>query len=81
MLQDTARGRSSAKAPNLMSTEDIQQVHKLSMRNRQEVLGSYICGCFYCLADIHPEEITVWWYDDAQGVSRQPCAQSVESTV
>ena len=53
-----------------MSPEDIQQAHKHSIRNRQEVLGSYICGCFHYLADFYPKEITVWWGDDTQGIGQ-----------
>lgn len=53
-----------------MNSEDIKKAHKHSMRNRQEVLGSYICGCFHCLADFYPEEILGWWDDDAQGIGQ-----------
>ena len=53
-----------------MSSEDIQQAHKHSVKSRQEVLGIYICACFHCHADFHPEEITVWWDDDVHGIGQ-----------
>ena len=53
-----------------MDSEYLKLAHKHCKKNREEVLGSYICGCFFCLNDFYPEEITTWWDDDVQGVGQ-----------
>lgn len=39
---------------------DHIRAHKHSFRNREEVLNSGTCGCFYCWATFRPREITEW---------------------
>jgi hypothetical protein len=39
------------------------------MRNREEVLASSICGCFYCGETFPPSEINRWT-DEWQGVGQ-----------
>ncbi len=39
--------------------------HKPSIRHRAELEASNICGCFYCLSNYPPSEITQW-IDDGQ---------------
>ena len=44
-------------------------VHEHSIRHRDEILASDICGCFYCLAVFPPSEITRW-VDTEDGVGQ-----------
>ena len=47
-------------------TAHTLQVH--SFKNRDEVLASEICGCFYCLATFGPAEIHRWIDEDEKRV-------------
>jgi hypothetical protein len=42
--------------------EDLREAHKYCS-NRQSILSSDTCGCFYCLSIFPPSEIKEW-YDD-----------------
>ena len=39
---------------------EYKHAHKHSSYNKDEVMRSQICGCFYCLAEFKPEHITKW---------------------
>jgi hypothetical protein len=52
-----------------MTTPDYVQAHQHSMRNRDELLLSERCGCFYCGAIFSPEEVEEW-VDEDQGVAQ-----------
>lgn len=39
---------------------DLERAHGFSIFNRQHVLASESCGCFCCLAEFPPSEITQW---------------------
>ena len=43
-----------------MTTLDHIRAHRHSIRHRDEVLASEICGCFYCGAIFPPDDITEW---------------------
>ena len=43
-----------------MRTPDYVRAHKHSMRNRDELLLSERCGCFYCGAMFPPTEVKDW---------------------
>lgn len=43
-----------------MATPDIIRAHRHSIRHRNEVLASSLCGCFYCGAIFPPSEISDW---------------------
>jgi len=47
-----------------MSEQEIDDLllgaHKKSMKNQKEVMGSEICGCFYCLKTFVPTKIEEW---------------------
>ena len=47
----------------------LEWAHKHSSHHREEVLGSEMCGCFYCLAIFGPDEIDVW-VDSVNGVGQ-----------
>ena len=39
---------------------DIQKAHEHSFRNREELLRSDVCGCFYCEKTFANNEIFEW---------------------
>ncbi len=41
-----------------------QAAHRHSSNNRQEILRSEMCGCFYCLKTFLPSAIEDWIDDD-----------------
>ena len=45
--------------------ETLEAAHKRSGPNRDEVLASDVCGCFYCLATFPPAEIDTWVNDES----------------
>jgi len=34
--------------------------HRVSIRHREQIISSEICGCFYCLSIFPPNHVTVW---------------------
>ena len=44
--------------------ETLQAAHKHSGPNRDEVLASEFCGCFYCEATFAPNTIDMWVNDE-----------------
>ena len=52
-----------------MTTPDIVRAHRHSIRHREEVLASSLCGCFCCCAIFPPTEI-VEWTDDREGIGQ-----------
>ena len=59
------RKRGGKRRP--MTQPDYEAAHKHSFKNREEVLASEMCGCFFCLAVFPPSEITSWC-DEVEGV-------------
>jgi len=43
-----------------MTTPDYVRAHKHSMHNREEILLSDRCGCFYCGEMFPPTEVEDW---------------------
>jgi hypothetical protein len=39
---------------------DVDRAHRHGIRNRAEIEGSELCGCFYCLRTFAPGEIERW---------------------
>ena len=39
---------------------DVRAAHKGSLKNREQVIASDSCGCFYCLKIFRPAEIKEW---------------------
>ncbi len=52
------------------SKDYLAEAHKHSIFNRDEILKSEICGCFYCLATYNPTDITVWVDEDKQDIGQ-----------
>ena len=48
-----------------MSNPDHIEAHRHSIRHREEILASALCGCFYCCKIFPPSEIETW-VDDEQ---------------
>jgi len=45
--------------------EALEAAHRRSIRHRQEIEASELCGCFYCETTFSPADITKWT-DDGQ---------------
>lgn len=55
-----------------VATPEIVRAHRHTSRQRDEVLASEQCGCFYCCAVFPPSEVTDWT-DEWEGVARRCC--------
>ncbi len=42
----------------------LEAAHKHSIFNKEEILQSSLCGCFYCMQNFNPNEIEDWVDDD-----------------
>jgi hypothetical protein len=40
------------------------KAHKHCIRNKEEILSSDLCGCFYCLSLFKPDQIIDWLKED-----------------
>lgn len=49
---------------------DIIKAHKFSFKNREAILKSRKCGCFYCLNIFSKDEIEFWVDEDKNGVGQ-----------
>ncbi|MDD5195178.1 MAG: cytoplasmic protein [Candidatus Omnitrophica bacterium] len=38
----------------------LEEAHKHSLKHREEILNSEMCGCFHCEAIFNPSEIKEW---------------------
>ncbi len=47
-----------------MKEIDLLKAHKHSINNKEEILNSKICACFYCQKQFSPTEITNWIMDN-----------------
>jgi len=43
-----------------MNWIDLDIAHRACMHHREQVMQSDTCGCFYCLAQFAPGDITEW---------------------
>jgi hypothetical protein len=50
-----------------MASIDLEIAHRASIRHREQVLQSEMCGCFYCLERFPPAAITEWCDEDSMG--------------
>ena len=41
-------------------TPDVVRAHRHSIRHRDEILASTVCGCFHCCGTFPPSEIAEW---------------------
>ena len=49
-----------------MTSINLEIAHGASSRHREQVQQSETCGCFYCLEQFSPGEITEWVAEDAK---------------
>lgn len=48
----------------IYSDDILRAAHKHSGPNRDEVIVSAVCGCFYCKSTFPPEAIDMWVNDE-----------------
>lgn len=48
----------------------LKGAHDRSAEHRAELLGSAICGCFYCRGEFEPDEIRKWVDEDEHGIGQ-----------
>jgi len=46
-----------------MEKIDLDKAHKHSINNKEEIMNSKVCGCFYCREMFVPTEIKHWIKD------------------
>lgn len=49
----------------IFSQDFLKAAHKHSGPNREEVMASVVCGCFYCKSTFAPSAIDMWVNDEA----------------
>jgi hypothetical protein len=55
----------NTKYSECLFTESILvSAHKHCIRNKEEILSSDLCGCFYCLSLFKPDRIVDWLKED-----------------
>ena len=47
--------------------KQLDEAHKHCVENKEAVLASKLCGCFYCLTTFKPEEVTEWARESRKG--------------
>jgi len=50
----------SPRPARFLNSYDLLDAHRHSDHHRAEILGSAVCGCFYCLETFPPTEIREW---------------------
>jgi hypothetical protein len=53
---------------NDMAEPDYIAAHKHSIRHREEIMRSEVCGCSFCLRVFAPARIDSWWDKDQTAV-------------
>ena len=53
-----------------MTEDELFKIHKHSFANKEEIVKSNTCGCFYCKEMFAPSEIKEW-VDDKHGDTAQ----------
>jgi hypothetical protein len=56
----------------VISEPDYIRAHKHCFKNREEIVKSAMCGCFYCLAIFPPSDVT-HWIDESQTAMCPKC--------
>lgn len=63
-----------------MGSIDLEEAHKHSINNQQEIEQSNTCGCFYCREIFAPSEINTW-INDKKGKTAQCPYCMVDSVI
>jgi hypothetical protein len=45
---------------SMLMAYDYDSAHEHCRKNREELLASELCGCFYCFETFGPDKITRW---------------------
>ena len=48
----------------------LEEAHQHSFKNREEIVKSELCGCFYCEAVFAPSEIEDWVDEDKNNIGQ-----------
>ena len=55
-----------------MEQLDLEQAHRHSINNKNEIEKSNTCGCFYCREMFDPSEIKTWIKDERGETAQCP---------
>jgi hypothetical protein len=53
-----------------MTDPDHVAAHRHCFRNREEVVRSDVCGCFYCCRTFPPSDVEEWTDESADGIGQ-----------
>jgi hypothetical protein len=45
----------------MMNRHELTKAHEHTFKNRQEIVASRKCGCFYCRDTFEAASVTEWW--------------------
>lgn len=55
-----------------MDLKDLEQAHKHSISNKEEIEKSELCGCYFCKKIFKSSEIKEWLKDKNDGTAKCP---------
>lgn len=61
--------------------EPYTSAHKVCFRNRDAVMQSKQCGCFYCLSIFPPTEVTEWIKEDNDAYTARCTKCGIDSVI
>ena len=65
----------------IFSENILVEAHKHCIRNRDEILASEICGCFYCSSIYSPDKIDEWMKENNDSGYTALCSCGVDALV
>lgn len=65
----------------IFSENILIKAHKHCIRNRDEILVSELCGCFYCLSIYTPGKISEWLKEDNDSGYTALCSCGVDALI
>ena len=65
----------------IFSENILIKAHKHCIRNRDEILASELCGCFYCLSIYTPDKISEWLKEDNDSGYTALCSCGVDALI
>lgn len=81
MANKTLLTKKNEKLHKFIFSENILiEAHKHCIRNRDEILASELCGCFYCLSIYTPDKISEWLKEDNGGYTAL-CSCGVDALI
>lgn len=58
--------------PKNFHENELKTAHKHCVRNRNEIIASDVCGCFYCLKAFAPSEVDSWLEENTLEIETDP---------